>query len=314
MTWQNAVLLPFAIFSQMVDPLLISMRSGKLSDAFDAYKAAVKQLFGGDKANVAFAESIGAANQETVLSAMGNTYGSMYLSKRLRNFNRQFFKWNGMQMWNTAMRTTATAIGRRYIVENKGDAKALEELGLKPSDVRLDANGQLIATGKAIQEALFRYVDQSVVRPSAAHRPTWMSDPRWMLIAHLKQFTFSMHKVVLERMSREAEKGNYHPMMVMALAAPVMFVADMTKWMLLGSVPDSWTWGDYLSHAVQRSGALGKFQFGVDAGEDMSFDKLPGTSFLGPAAENLWLLGRFVAGSASGDEVLDRSLPLVRYF
>lgn len=316
MLMQNAVLLPLAIFSQMVDPLMIAARSGKLADAGKAYVQAFKSLVLKKGDDQKLAEWLGTVSDETVMQAMGNTHGSMHMSRRMRNFSRQFFKWNGMQGWNSAMRTAATVAGEKYLIDNKDNAEALKELGLKVGDVKIDASGKRLDIGKpdsALGKALFQFVDESVIRPNAAHRPTWMSDPRFMLLAHLKQFTFSMHKVVLERVADQAEKGNYHPMKMLALATPVMLAADMAKWSLTGKTPESWTYLDYLSHAVMRSGVLGKWQFGADALGDSERGKVPGTSFLGPTAEHLMLLMRYLTGGVGAEDVIDRTIPGARY-
>ena len=40
-----------------------------------------------------------------------------------------------------------------------------------------------------------QWVDGAVLRPDAADKPLWMSDPHWALVAHLKQFVFTFQKV-----------------------------------------------------------------------------------------------------------------------
>lgn len=318
LTIQNVLLLPLAIYSQMIDPLMIAARSGDVMDAGRAYLEALKQLknkITGERTEAQdLADMMGMLSEESVIAAMGNTHGSMYMSGGFRKFNEMFFRYNGLQGWNQSMRSAATLAGVRYLVKHKDNATELAEIGLKPSDVVVGPNNSLVVKGnKKVQEALFRFVDESVVRPNATHRPTWMSDPRFMLIAHLKQFTFSQHKVILGRVVDQAEKGNYQPAAMLALAAPVMLAADMAKWMMTGTVPDSWTWGDYASHAVQRAGILGKGQFAADALNDAARGGTPGTSFLGPTFEHLATLFQGLTGSASGTEVLERSIPAGRY-
>lgn len=318
LTIQNVLLLPLAIYSQMIDPLMIAARSGDVMDAGRAYLEALKQLknkITGERTEAQdLADMMGMLSEESVIAAMGNTHGSMYMSGGFRKFNEMFFRYNGLQGWNQSMRSAATLAGVRYLIKNKDNATELADIGLKPSDVVVGPNNSLVVKGnKKVQEALFRFVDESVVRPNALHRPTWMSDPRFMLIAHLKQFTFSQHKVILSRVADQAEKGNYQPAAMLALAAPVMLAADMAKWMMTGTVPDSWTWGDYASHAVQRAGILGKGQFAADALNDAARGGTPGTSFLGPTFEHLATLFQGLTGSASGQEVLERSIPAGRY-
>ena len=317
-TVQNVLLLPLAIYSQMIDPLMIAARSGDIMDAGRAYIESLKQLknkITGERTEAQdLADMMGMLSEESVIAAMGNTHGSMYMSGGFRKFNELFFRYNGLQGWNQSMRSAATLAGVRYLIKHKNDATELAEIGLKPSDIVVGPNNSLIVKGnKKVQEALFRFVDESVVRPNALHRPTWMSDPRFMLVSHLKQFTFSQHKVILTRVADQAEKGNYQPMAMLALAAPVMIAADMAKWMMTGTVPDSWTWGDYVSHGVQRAGILGKGQFAMDALNDAERGNTPGTSFLGPTFEHITTLFQGLTGSASGQEVLERSIPAGRY-
>ena len=82
-------------------------------------------------------------------------------------------------------------------------------------------------------------------------------DPRFQLISHLKQFTYSFQSAVLARAKNEHLHGNTLPMMYLAASVPIMFASDMAKWVLTGTVPKNWTFFDYFTHAVARSGVLG---------------------------------------------------------
>ena len=331
MTLQNLVILPVAIFSQMVDPVVLAARSGDLRDAGNAYMTAIRRLAGKDVDGEDLAEMLGIVSQETVLDAMGVAYGTTHMSKRMRNINRVFFKYNGMQGWNNSMRIAATAAGERYLLQNRNNKEALAELGLEPSDIKTvasyrgvkpDANNKVVlrdrldVSNPKVKEAMFRFVDQAVLRPSASNRPVWMSDPKFLLLAHLKQFTFAMHNVVLKRASQQLDEGNPKPWAILMLAMPTILAADMAKFALTGGPPPGWGFKEFLAHAVERSGLLGLGDFGAQAMKGVEQGRVPGEALLGPSFEHLMDLLRFLGGSptVSSGDVIDRSVPGARFF
>ena len=69
------------------------------------------------------------------------------------------------------------------LMNSKSNSKRyLKELGLTPQDVAdWNAGEQSLETpaGKKVKVALYRFVDESIVRPNASERPAWASDPRF---------------------------------------------------------------------------------------------------------------------------------------
>lgn len=316
LTLQNAVLLPLAVFSQLIDPLGIAVRSGDLADAGAAYKRVltdISQWVSGKKdRHREMAQIIGAVPQDSVMQAMGMVHNGMYMSAGLRKINNFIFKYNGMQGINTSFRTAAVIAAEKYILEHRNDARRMEELDLTPADIKEVKPGEIDYTSEKIQQALFRFADGAVVRPNAAHRPLWMSDPRLMLVGHLKQFAFSFQEVILKRVAHEKSYGNSGPLKVLAMYAPIMFAADMAKWMLFGGMPQGWSYLEMFAHAVHRSGLLGVGTFGADAVVDYREDRSALFGFLGPTAEHAALLASWIGGGAPLDEVIDRTVPLAR--
>ena len=315
MTLQNMVILPMALFSQMIDPVVMAARSGDLKDAGKAYMTAVKRLVGKKVDGEELAATLGIISQDSVLEAMGMAYGATQMSKGMRNINRTFFKYNGLQGWNNSMRIAATAAGERYLIAHKSDEKALSELGLKPADIEVLPSGRLDTSSPELQQAMFRFVDQAVLRPSASNRPVWMSDPRFLLVAHLKQFTFAMHNVVLKRANEQLDDGNPKPWGILLLALPTILAADMAKFALSGNLPDSWGFMDYLNHAVERSGLLGLGDFTVQAQRGVGMGHAPGEQLLGPTFEHLMEVLRWIGGDprTGAADVIDRTVPGMRF-
>lgn len=320
LTLQNATLLPLALVSQMIDPIVLAARTGDIKDAGTAYVTALKRLkntITKSKNKVPgeeLAEILGVVSEDSTLQAMAMAYGTTRMSKRMENLNRVFFKYNGMQGWNNSMRIAATAAGEKYLLAHRKDAKALAELGLEPKDIK-SVGGKLDVSNPKVQQAMFQFVDQAVLRPSAANRPVWMSDPRFLLVAHLKQFTFAMNNVVMKRANRELQNDNPKPWGILMLAMPVILAADMAKFALTGHAPAGWGFKDYVLHAVARSGLLGLGDFGVQAMDRVDSGKMPGEGLLGPTFENLMKILRWIGGDPRTDfeDVVDRTVPGARF-
>lgn len=140
--------------------------------------------------------------------------------------------------------------------------------------------------------ALNQWVDGAILRPDAADKPIWMNDPRYALVAHLKQFVFSFQKTILERVGHEMKHGNYTPAMALASYVPVMMGADMVKGMIQnnGDTPDwqaGWDASDYVGYGIQRAGLLGVGQFGLDVVKDVHRGNTGFFALSGPTIEQL---------------------------
>lgn len=355
-TYQNIVLLPLSLFSNLIDPLGVAMRSNDMKEAWKAFTYGMKgiadQLRGaGDDAQTEMAKTLGIIDEQNMLEAMGHVYNSMHMSSFLKNINSKFFRYNGMEMWNQRMRVAAMMAAQRFIIshaenvaaqvsrgENKNDSSSyknhskryLEELGIAESDVFQLADGtialtkdQLLQAGakksevsdieKRIQAAVFKWVDGAVLRPNAAHRPVWGSDPRYQLIFHLKQFTFSFHNTILRRVGEELKHGNVAPGWILMSYVPFMFLSDVLKGSLTGTLNTTADLYDVASQSIARSGIMGTGVFGADAMGDLERGKLPGTSFLGPAFDHLMTLLSGITGHAGVDQVMNRSVPFAKY-
>lgn len=364
MTYQNILLLPLSLFTNLVDPLGIALKSGDMKEAWRAFTYGIKGLVdqvrgAGPDAQTEIAMMLGIVDEQNMLDAMGQVYNSMHMSSFMKKVNSKFFRYNGMEMWNQRMRVSAMGAAERFILTNMevlnrknaladpfhpkkstkvasekvlANAKRyLNELGITSKDVVLTPDGRLSLTKeqfeasgmpktealeaeKRIQAAMFKWVDGAVLRPNAAHRPIWGSDPRFQLVMHLKQFTFSFQNVILRRVGEEMKHGNMLPGFILASYVPFMFAADVLKGSLTGTVQTTSDLFSVASNSIGRSGILGTGIFGSDAMEDVHRGNLPGTSFAGPAFSHLMTLLNGLIGRGSMEQVLDRSVPLMKYF
>jgi hypothetical protein len=108
-----------------------------------------------------------------------------------------------------------------------------------------------------------------MLRPNAALRPSWSSDPRFALLFYLKQFTYAFQKTYLARVRSEYKHGNLAPALALMPFIPVMIASDIIRGMIQngGDLPGymkTWDVSDFLLHGIQRAGITGMGQFGID--------------------------------------------------
>jgi hypothetical protein len=338
--YQNFILLPLALFTNIVDPIGVAVRSGDINEAGKAFMYGMQGVIRGLKkegldAHEEMAKTLGLINEEHILETMGDVYSSRYTPKSVKRLSNKFFKYNGLQMWDRRMRTAAMMTGQRFIIKNVDHKRYMDELGIKPSDVYVNADGTMAITkdqiadhlralGKSqkqidkqseeiearVHAGLYKFVDSAVVRPTAAQQPIWVSDPRFQLLSHFKQFTFSFHNTILKRVGHEWQNENATPAMLLMAYVPFMFAADVTRGLLTGTInPESFDFYDQLGRSIVRSGIMGTGTFGADVEGDVGRGNLPGLSLLGPAFDHLRVLLEFLTGDASFEKTALRSLP-----
>lgn len=304
MTYQNLRLLPLQLFASLIDPLGLMVRGATMKEAFTAFGKGLRDLatLGKTSKDDAFeiAKTMGAIDAANAHGLMSDMAGSSYMPKVQRAINDKFFRWNGMELWNNRMRSQATIAAMNFIDRHMNrptehSARFMEELNLKKGDKLDISNPDYVA-------AVNKWVDEAILRPNAAHRPVYMSDPNWMLISHLKQYTYMFQKTVVARVYHELQHNNYTPAFALASYVPGMMAADMLKMFLTpGSGDDNaragWTFMDWLGHGLQRAGLFGPSQFGLEAGTDMKRGGIGIESAAGPTIQQLL---QFAQGTMQG--------------
>lgn len=289
MTYQNIRLLPLQLFSSLIDPLGIVVRGGEMKEAFTAFGKGLRDLaaFKHDDA-FELAKTVGAIDTANAHGLMSEMAGSEYMPKIQRAINDKFFRYNGMEKWNNRMRAQAAVAAENFIDKHMNrptehSERFMTELGLKKGD-------DLTVNNPKYVSAVNKWVDEAILRPNAALRPVYMSDPNWMLISHLKQYTYLFQKVIVARVYHELQHNNYTPAMALAAYVPGMVAADMLKMVMTpGSGDDNaragWTAKDWLGHGMQRAGLFGPSQYGLEAGTDAQRGGIGLESAAGPTVQ-----------------------------
>lgn len=295
----NIMTLPLAVFAAMADPFHLAARSNNLFDAGTAYFhglgsvfRTIHEGFGGkhkNSAEEAYTEETGAIEHAMLTDLLGDVYLNDPAEGLTKKVNDWFFKANFLDGWTRQTRVAAVTVAQRFIKEHaqlkgKHSQHFMDELGLKPTDVKDRGDGNLELNDK-VKMAINKFVDQSIVRPDQATNAIWMNDPRFMLLAHMKRFTYAFNDVVLNRVMHEAGRGNLAPLAILSASVPAIIMADMGKHLLKGDY-DTWSHAKatqgWLDYGMMRSGMTGKLQFGLDAVHDAQMGGTPFDSALGP--------------------------------
>jgi hypothetical protein len=321
--YQNYRLLPFNLFTSLVDPLGVAVRSGSLADALETFTYSMRNLFRDLKDNrpeaskdywEKLAEDWGYIEDAGTMSNLRHMVETTELHGFSKKMNDALFKWNLLNGWTRSTKIMAVKAAQRFFLRSAEGTDALskrnlEELGLKKSDIVSDGAGgiastkeELIAQGvsedqaaaieKRLHDATTNFVNQAILNPTAADLPNWGSNPYLAPIFHLKQFMFTFQNVILKRIISEMGQGNFKPLWISGIYIPGMIGADMLRGMIsnMGEQPP-WQkdWGvyDYVINGVERSGLTGVGQMFLSMKDDVMHGGRGYESAVGPTIEQL---------------------------
>jgi hypothetical protein len=302
--YQTVRLLPMVLFSSVNDIMGIVAQGGELKDAWKGLVRGLREVrlrWKDEKSTdtaALRAEEWGTVEAGSHMEVLGQMYGSMYMTGMARKMSNSFFKWNGMEGWNRAMRIEATAVAERALTGlarhgyDKTDKAAVARVAglygdnFDTSKIALTPEGRLDTTDAANQAAMMRWVSNAIMTPNAAHRTIWGSDPRMAPFWHLKQFAYTFHRVMLKGAYEQAKLGNFRPAAVLALGyAPVTIAAGAVKEMMIPGEEPPWMQGgldDYLAYGVSRAGI-----FGIPGMTYSSVSDDYGVNMLGPTVSQV---------------------------
>lgn len=303
-TYENLRLLVPSLFTSLSDVIGLTLNGGTMNDAWKAFVRGMREVKTGivndtkvNDADSKRAEMWGTVDAMALNDTIGQGYGSMYMTGKAKAISDKFFRKIGMESWNRSMRISATGVAESLIMrwadgqidmKDPSEKARFERLygeGARLQDIRLDKDGNLDVHDPKNQAAVMRFVNDAVLRPNAAMRPIWSSDPHYAMFFHLKSFTYAMHKTWLEAALNEARMGNYRPALVLlSVYLPMGIAAGAAKEMLIPGDEPPWMQGgldSYLSYGVSKAGLGGVPQMALGA-YDSAF-----TDLLGPAASQV---------------------------
>ncbi|WP_417244211.1 hypothetical protein [Celeribacter sp.] len=327
--------LGLASISQVTDLATTAMRMHSTSAFKDLYQT-LTQFTREERAELA--RRVGTVQSQMTMDALHNSYGNDFMTPEVRWATDVFFKITGLQAITDHNRALATQMGLGFITRatrkaNEGDATAirqLQDLGLTPQDVSaFYSEGQNFDTpaGEKLRQGLYAFVDESILRPNAAMRPGWASNPWFSLFWQLKSFAWGGKKIFIDGVAREYTQRRREGQSILASTAsaqvgiamglPLAFAAvmlrDMAKEGLNSTFDDDeydwrafdtdWASGGGITELVDRAGLLGPLSLAVGAYSGMDYGRPVGVSLAGPAAERAYSLVQGEYGRVGRDSI-----------
>tara|TARA_R100000808_G_scaffold1846_2_gene7841 strand:- start:2912 stop:9004 length:6093 start_codon:yes stop_codon:yes gene_type:complete len=317
--WNISTILTFSTFASFPDvagPVLRSRELGNLRDTWRILTAAMSE---GDLSKLS--QEIGVETNDAIHQLYWGAGELDNVDATTKDLGNKFFWGIGLEWFTKFTRRFATGMGRRFLLNHAAKVKEGDELSmryLRELNVTADEilawndQGNIGAPEhKNVQLALIQFVDESIVRPNSAERPTWADDPRFALVWQLKQFFYSYGKTVVGGNARETARR--YEEAGMKGAAPHLFLAAVTllpltmlgfdlrerfkvglAWALPGVSPEDknyrrsldMEWPEYSVEILDRSGIFGPFTLALPL---FMADKRYGDPFwvgpLGPSVE-----------------------------
>jgi len=322
---QTVLILPFALIGSLTDlagPLINSRE-------FAAFGMALKELvstFNNRQEALNFAKELGVITSESAANAYVSSSEMDFMTPQVRGYMDKFFEAIGLTWFTNFTRAFAANMGVQFLIthaqnttNNPRSERYLAEFGVTRDEVMTWVNsGRPLTTPEGIKvaQAVTRFVESSTLRPNAAERPPWGSDPRWALVWQLKGYFYSVGKVIIGGIRREAiARGLLDPanstadrnaQMLLMLALPLaatlplamlgMELREYAKYGLAWLLPgvdanqrffrtDRMDWPEYLGEAFSRTGLTGPLAIVSSMNQSAEWGRNPVATALGPTAE-----------------------------
>lgn len=340
MAFESLLTLMFSAIASLPDFAGPLINAKDFKGAVNAFKVYVQTANNRQEA-VRRAHELGTIQRAMANQAFLELTGHQHTSGFAQKTMDWLFKWNGQEILTKMSRVASTAIGENFIREHaqkamQGEVQSmryLAELNVDaPTVMRWVENGaqpysalmdkDQASDAEKVQDAIGQFVDNSVVRPNAAQRPIWASDPRFMLLWHLKSFFYSYGKVIMGGIARNmaqtyqrteggvAKKAAFAaaPLLIagafmLPLAAAGLELRELIQYW--GDDPtERSTSFDYLANITSRAGMFGALELGGSFVGLGSFDSGP-MAIAGPTVQHIDVLF-----NGRPETKLKRSLPV----
>jgi hypothetical protein len=320
---QFVTILPFATIASLPDlagPIINHKDFSGLWTGFKQIAATIKNKQEAEQ----LARDIGVVTSETVANAWVTQAEQDYMDPMVRKLSDGYFRLIGLDFFTKFSREFASNMGVQFLLNharnkfnNPNSARYLQELGVTAEEVLAWNENRSFDTpeGAKVRDALARFVESSIMRPNAAERPVWASDPRWALVWQLKGYFYSYYKTIMGGVLREAEartETTTGMAQLTAVASVLLLTAVATMplamlgmelreyaknglaWLLPGVEADQkyfrsdkMDWDDYWFEIIEKSGFLGPLSMAQMAHQNSEWGGSAIFSLLGPTAETV---------------------------
>ena len=356
---QYTLLLPLAVIGslpELAGPIINSKDLSSLEYAFRTMKESLTKSEARE-----LAEDIGVVSNDALTNGYITAAEQEFLDPQARKWTDAFFRVTLLDQYTNFTRTFATGMGVQFLIRhaenatgNPNSSRYLRDLGVRAQDVKTwmnsskdvvdpnDPKRRLVVRdlstpeGKRVSDALYKFVESSILRPNAAERPLWASDPRFMLIWQLKSYFYAFHKVITtgainelsarnEGQDSRTRVSNIGAMLALGAVASLplaMMGMELREYAKQGAAEaitlglndknyfrtDNMKWGDYLFTAIEKTGIYGPLGLVMQAQQSAQWGQGGIATLLGPTVETL------EQALQDGFEVIpDRLIPVYSY-
>ena len=313
-TGLNMSLLPFSVFSQLVEPLQLAHRKNDVSASTEALFYTFKNLprsyeFANKRMKQGMWQKISAEMGTTMdrqtVSMMADLMNEIPITGKLEKANKWFFRVIGMEQHARNMHEMANKFAHEFMTQYDVDTpeghKQLATLDLKPGEIKyityeFEGKQHKVVDyhDPKMRSAIVRFVNESMAHPDAGTNAAWMNNPHFALITHLKRFTFAFSYHVLGRALEQLKAGEYARLAPIALLVPWAIAASALKFALTPAddeYREDWGVSDYLIDGVNRATLFGRLSIPHDMGVNVTWGG-SGVEALSPTSDVLADLAR----------------------
>jgi len=305
-----------ASLPDLAGPILRSKGMNNFGQTMDQVKYYLKNREAAEQ----FAKDLGVITHDSLETMYINVAELGFMTKETKFLANKYFKVIGLDFFTKFTRIFAAGMGEQFLINlaKTNDAESnryLRELELTREEVlawsksenKRDLSGP---EGAKIKAAIGRFVEESIVRPSAAERPVWASNPYTALIWQLKSFFYAFGKNIVGGAIRETKNRHAKDGLVPSTALPLILgavtllpltavgleIREFIKYLRRGGDAtafrsDNMPWGEYFIEILDRSGVAGAYGliYGMTQADEYGSSWF--VNGLGPTAErveNLW--------------------------
>ena len=283
MSLQFMATLSFATLASLPDIMMPALRSREFSGLAENINQITKMLSKeGRQEMYELAYTTGAVSTDLVHESIISGYGSEWMSSTPRKITDTFFKVIGLEQWTRMTRVIATSFAKDFLIKhatqpNARSERYLTELEIDAPTIQAWLNSDQnfdSPEGRRVKLAMLNFTDEAVLRPNAAERPTYMSDPRFMIFGQLKGFFYSFGQKVVGGLYREMQSrqaagesipSSMTPMILasvalMPLAAVALSIREGIKYEEGEAPTDEMNVPEYMFEVMTRAGFLGPIE------------------------------------------------------